>query len=70
MTGKLYSVTLKYELRHTHGELEPTIDEVQGQIERLVCEGDTIPVPVTKGQKFEGCRVSVDEVEVQEAVTR
>jgi hypothetical protein len=71
MAGDLYTVTIKYELRHTRGELVPSIEEVQAALEGVApVEHDEISVSATQGQRFEGCRVAVDEVEVQEAKTR
>lgn len=68
----LYSVTIKYELHHSRGELVPSIEEVQLELEKVLSlsEGDEVMVMATEGRRLEGARVQVDEVEVQEARTR
>lgn len=82
----LYSVTVKYELSHTRGEIEPTVEEVQEAVKAAVNEGVELHVHVERevdevetdlmgeesstGEKvtrIEGCRVCVDDAEVQEA---
>lgn len=66
----LYTVTIKYELHHSRGQLIPSVEDVQLEMEKLIGEGDEIMVDVTQDKRWEGCRVQVDEVEVQEAKTR
>jgi hypothetical protein len=46
MPGDTYSVTLRYELRHTRGELVPSADEVKDSLERFIVAGDEINVHV------------------------
>jgi hypothetical protein len=67
MTDTLYTVTVKYQLHHSRGQLIPSVEDVQLEIEKALGEGDEIMIDVSWGKRWEGCRVQVDEVEIQEA---
>lgn len=84
MADSLYTITVKYGLHHSVGEIVPTAEEVAAMLEHHFEEGDELGVQVSRvtvrkneetdepeeGTRIEGCRVAIDEIEVQEATIR
>lgn len=46
--AELYTVTVKFELRHTRGELVPSVEEVQRAVEGWAPDGDELRVHVSR----------------------